>query len=200
LNNKSEIKAKCATSLRAGNFGDPPCAEGLACYGNVPCINTLSDVVPEIADISADNPPESDSSLDPIFCNGMCLRSLTVNKCVSLGGTVSSLLGSYGMAVGELCDSEGECTGGAGYIGNCPEKRDIFVSLSADLCGAPNTDSPSVSQITDSPMNNPDATNDKINAEAWWLLDLSCSIRCSFAMQMLLLLGVVWFVNFHNCV
>lgn len=195
--NPADIKAKCATSLRTCNIGDPPCAEGLACYGNVPCINTLSDVVPETVDVSADIPPESDSSFGAIFCKGMCLRTLTVNECVSLGGTVLSLPACYDVAVGGLCDSEGECTGGAGYISNCPQERDIFVTLSVDQCGAPTTDSPSVSPMTDSSMNDSDATQniDQINAGAWWLLDTSCSTRRSFAMRMLILLGVICFVN-----
>ena len=195
--NPADIKAKCATSLRTCNFGDPPCAEGLACYGNVPCINTLSDVVPETADVSADIPPESDSSLGAIYCNGMCLRPLTVNECVSLGGAILSLPACYDVAVGELCDSEGECTGGAEYTSDCPEERDIFVILSVDQCGAPKTDSPSVSPMTDSPMNDSDAIHniDQINAGAWWLLDRSCSTRHSFAMWMLILLGVICCVN-----
>ena len=195
--NPADIKAKCSTSLRTCNIGDPPCAEGLACYGNVPCINTLSDVVPETADVSADIPPESDSSFGAIFCNGMCLRTLTVNECVSLGGAVLSLPACYDVTVGELCDSEGECAGGAGYISNCPEERDIFVTLSVDHCGVSTPDLPSVSPMTDLPMNDSDATQniDQINAGAWWLLDTSCSTRRSFAMRMLILFGVACFVN-----
>ena len=153
--------------------------------------------MPETVDVSADIPPESDSSFGAIFCKGMCLRTLTVNECVSLGGTVLSLPACYDVAVGGLCDSEGECTGGAGYISNCPQERDIFVTLSVDQCGAPTTDSPSVSPMTDSSMNDSDATQniDQINAGAWWLLDTSCSTRRSFAMRMLILLGVICFVN-----
>jgi hypothetical protein len=143
--------------------------------------------VPETSDI-----PREPEFLGTIYCNGICLRLLTANECLSLGDNLLSLPGCYNVTVEELCESEEECTESSNYTSNCHQDKDIFIRLSVDQCDSPSTNL----TMTDSSPTNATATHnsDQFKGGAWWLLpNTSCSIRRPFVMQMLLLLGAILF-------
>jgi len=147
----AEAKDKCATSLRTCNFGDPLCAKGLTCYENMVCSIIWSDMELGSAeesppDISKEIPPESDSSSSrsAVSCNGMCLRPLSASECMAGGDTITSLPRCLDSAIGEMCENQGGCRGGAdAYMSNCPGGRDVFIQVFMERCVASATNSPS---------------------------------------------------------
>lgn len=147
----AEAEDKCATSLRTCNFGDPFCADGLTCYENVICsiiwsgmeLGSAEESPPEI---SEEIPPESDSSSSRsvVSCNGMCLRPLSASECMAGGDTVTSLPKCQNSGIGEMCENEGGCSGGAdAYISNCLGGRGVFIQVFLEQCVASATESPS---------------------------------------------------------
>lgn len=163
----AEAMAKCATSLRTCNFGDPPCTQGLACYGDMVCSIIWSDIefgpVGESSESDTpssgmggdqvqtspdSNSPESDSSFSSaVSCNGMCLRPLSADECRAGGDAIASLPNCLNSAVGDMCENEDGCivAGDIYYISNCPGGRNVFVRVFSEQCvvmttGAPSTD------------------------------------------------------------
>ena len=139
-----EAKAKCATTLKTCNFGDPPCTMGLICYGNVVCSIIWSEVgkLESIEESSSEEivvtEPESDSFSGSLSCNGMCLRPLSSNECLAGGEALASLPDCLGISIGGVCEDVGNrCMDGAdtAYASNCPGGRHVFMRVFDEKCG-----------------------------------------------------------------
>ncbi len=147
-----EAHAKCATTLRTCNFGDPPCTQGLTCWENQPCMIIWADIDFDEPEPSKETdsttlespPPESDvSTSSAVWCNGMCLRSLSANECIAASQAVAQFPECLDSTVGDMCETQSGCSGGdAAYTSNCPGGRDIFVRVLTEQCGEPMSDSP----------------------------------------------------------
>jgi len=147
-----EVNAKCASSLRTCNFGDPPCKQRTACYENVICSIIWSNIefespnesAPEI-ETAEESPPKSDSVSSAVSCNQICLRPLSANECIAGGDAIASLPDCVSVvAVGQMCENKDECGGGAhANISQCPGGRGIFMRILSEQCGTSTTDSPS---------------------------------------------------------
>ena len=141
---EEEVNAKCATQLlRTCNSGDPPCAVGNGCYENVMCKITWSDIEFESGknevetEIASENLSESSSLLRALVsCNGRCLRTLSASECVA--GFLPDCLS---VAVGEMCEHQGECGVGANVqTTKCPGGREIFIRVFVEQCSTSTTD------------------------------------------------------------
>lgn len=147
-----EAKAKCATSLRTCNFGDPPCTFGFSCFGNIDCSIIWSDIGSiasaddkEEEDSSSEmvepkeTLPESDSYSGSVLCNGICLRPLSANECEAGIQMISSISNCFESSIGEMCENDGsECIGGEGpgeYFSSCPSDRHVFMRIFDEQCG-----------------------------------------------------------------
>jgi len=152
---EEEVNTKCATSsLRTCNFGDPPCTQGSGCYKDMICKIIWSDIQfesdqnePEV-ETGRESRPESGLLLRALVsCNGRCLRPLSDNECTSVvGDAVAFIPNCLSVAVGEMCEHQGECGVGANiHISKCPGDREIFMRVFVEQCSTSATEPPSTS-------------------------------------------------------
>jgi len=161
-----EAGAKCASSLRTCNPGDPPCGLGTGCWENIICSIAWSDMefgpanneenTPESETLLESPPPqsvsfpseintpkespspdESDYSSNAFPCNGACLRPLSVNECTAGGTMIAWLPSCLDIDVGQMCENKGEC-GGVARVNNsnCPGGMDVLLRVLAEQCGS----------------------------------------------------------------
>jgi len=161
-----EAGAKCASSLRTCNPGDPPCPLGTGCWENIICSIVWSDMefgpanneesTPESETLLESPPPESisfpseintskespspdesDYSSNAFPCNGACFRPLSVDECTAGGAMIAWLPSCLDIDVGQMCENRGEC-GGAARAGNnnCPGGMDVLLRVVAEQCGS----------------------------------------------------------------
>jgi len=161
-----EADAKCASSLRTCNPGDPPCRLGTACWKNIICSIVWSDmdfgpanneeITPESETLLESPPPpsvsfpsesntpkespspdESDYASNAFPCNGACLRPLSVDECTAGGNMIAWLPSCLDIDVGQMCENKGECGGVARVnTGDCPGGMDVLLRVLAEQCGS----------------------------------------------------------------
>lgn len=128
-----DARTNCATAtMLTCNEGDPPCVIGTACFGNVLCYPDVND-----AQMDSEESPNPAASLvlNTVTCGENCLRPLNFNECQGATHTVSSFPKCLGIAIGEVCESQGEC-GPKALIGNCDGDRSVFIRVFVEQCSS----------------------------------------------------------------
>jgi len=136
-----DAKDRCTTSsMMTCNKGDPPCAVGTACFGNVLCSLPMDNVTnptlsPQLA------PNDEQASISAI-CGGVCLVPLDTADCPVGDAAKAFLPDCLNVAVGGVCEGNGEC-GTNPELKNCGN-RNIYTREFYEKCSS-NSDSTTAS-------------------------------------------------------
>lgn len=136
-----DAKDRCTTSsMMTCNEGDPPCAAGTACFGNVLCSLPMDYVSnPTLSPKLAPNDEQASISA---ICGGVCLVSLDTADCPVGDAANAFLPDCLSVAVGGVCEGNGEC-GTNPELKNCGN-RNIYTREFYEKCSS-NSDSTTAS-------------------------------------------------------